>query len=137
MADKVVMNTEPVQAWAVQPTTDGSHTAIVFKARTGTAAFTLAPNDFDRFAGRIIAEAATPVEARVLAPTPPATDSVPIPVGLRSIETHPADHSLALLNLEVGKLRLAFAVDVNTLLRSCKQLLDQRRSLREADTGGQ
>jgi hypothetical protein len=131
MAEKVVINTEPVQAWAVQPTTDGSQTAILFKARTGTAAFTLGPGDLDRFAARIIAEVATPVEARTPVSTPLAADSIPIAATVLSLEVDPADHSSVFLNMQLGKLSLAFAVDATTLLRACKQLLDQRRNLRE------
>jgi hypothetical protein len=134
MAETVVVNTEAVQAWAIQPTTDGSHTAIIFKARTGTTAFTLAPGDLDRFAERIIAEAARPVEARTLTPTPSETDSVPIAATELSLEVDPTDHSSALLNVQLGKLRLTFAVELKAVLRSCKQLLDQRRSLRETPT---
>jgi hypothetical protein len=133
---EAVINTQAVQGWAVQPTTEGSQTAIVFQARTGTAAFTLGPADLDRFAAKIIAEAATPVEARTPTPTPPATDSVPIPATVLSLEVDPADHSSVLLNLQLGKLRLAFAVDATTLLRSCKELLDQRRNLRETPPPG-
>jgi hypothetical protein len=131
MADQIVMKTEPVQAWAVQPTADGSQTAIVFKVRTGTAAFSFAPDDFDRFAGKTISEAGKLVEGRASATTPQTTDAPPIPMNLLSIEAHPDDQSSALLAVEVGKLRLVFAMDVNMLLRSCKQFLEQRRSLRD------
>ena len=132
MANQVVIQTEPVQAWAVQPTADGSQTASAFKVRTGTTAFSLLPDDFDRFAGKIVSEAGRPVEGRASTAMPQTTDTLPIPVDLLSIEAHPTDQSSALLAVQVGKLRLVFAMDVNTLLRSCKQFLDQRRSSRHS-----
>jgi hypothetical protein len=120
MAEDVVVKAETVQAWAVQPTDDGSQTAVIFKVKTGTAGFSFPPGDFDRFAERIIAKAGKLVGAQVPDATPQATSSM-------SIEINPDDSSSALLAVEVGKQRLVFAVDVNTLLGSCKQFLEQRR----------
>ena len=120
MAEEVVVKAETVQAWAVQPTDDGSQTAVIFKVKTGTTGFSFPPGDFDRFAERIIAKAGKLVGE-------PVPDATPQTVSAMSIEVHPEDSSSALLAVEVGKQRLVFALDVNMLLGSCKQFLEQRR----------
>ena len=60
MAEQVVVEAETVQDWAVQPTDDGRRKAVVFKVETGSAGFSFPPDDFDRFAQSVIAEAGKP-----------------------------------------------------------------------------
>ena len=130
MAERVVVEAETVQDWAVQPTDDGRRKAVVFKVETGSAGFSFPPDDFDRFAQSVIAEAGKRTEDKVADATPHAVNADPTSVNSISIDIHPDDSSCALVVLQIGEVRQIFAVDATTLLQSCKEYLERRRSSR-------
>ena len=130
MAEHVVVEAETVKDWAVQPTDDGRRKAVVFKLEAGSAGYSFPPDDFDRFAQSVIAEAGRGAGDKVADATPPPVNADPASVNAISIDIHPADSSCALLALQVGEVRQLFAVDATTLLQSCKEYLERRRSSR-------
>ena len=130
MAEHVVVEAETVKDWAVQPTDDGRRKAVVFKLEAGSAGYSFPPDDFDRFAQSVIAEAGRGAGDKVADATPPPVNAGPASVSGISIDVHPDDSSCALLALQVGEVRQLFAVDATTLLQSCKDYLERRRSSR-------
>jgi hypothetical protein len=128
MAQQLVMKTETVQTWAMQPTDEGRNTAIVFRVQAGTAAFSFSPDDFARFTEAVVVQASKPAGGQDAAATPQSAN--PIQINSLSIEPHPDDHSSALLALDAGKVQLLFAADVKMLLDACKHFLGQWREHR-------
>jgi hypothetical protein len=126
MAEPIVIKTETVQAWTVQLTDDGRHTAIVFKVQSGTAAFAFSPDDFSRFAGGMIAKAAK-LAGQLPAQPLDEAETVLLPVNEVSFESHPTERSSAIVAPRIGKLRLAFVLDASALLQAFKHFLDRRR----------
>ena len=128
MAQQLVMKTDAVQAWTMQPTDEGRNTAIVFRVQAGTAAFSFSPDDFVRFTEAVVSQASKLAGGHSAAATPQSADAIPI--NSLSIEPHPDDHSSAVLALDAGRLQLLFAADVKLLLDACKHFLGQWREHR-------
>jgi hypothetical protein len=129
LSQPVVVKTQTIQAWTVQPTDDGRQVAIVLKTQSGTSGYALSPQDFSRFAVKAVSEAGRLAKHVPGPPLAPANATL-VPVGEISLSAHPTEASTAVVSVQVGDMPLSFTVDTESLLRSVKQFLDHRRASR-------
>ena len=119
---------ERVQEASIRPAADGE-TTVVFKLESGESEFEFAGDELARFAGKAVSEA-----SRLAATADEASFATggALDVSAISVDGHASDTSSVQLAIEVGRLKLAFDLEANTLLRAVKLYLDRRKSERSA-----
>jgi hypothetical protein len=129
VSQPVVVKTQTIQAWTLQPTDDGRQMAIVLKTPSGTTGYALSPQDFNRFAVKAVSEAGR-LAGDVRSPSPQPANAPAISLSDISLTVHPTDASTAIVGVQIGDTPLSFTVDTESLLQSVKRFLDHRRATR-------